>query len=72
MNNASFAPLDAAETSKATNVGKADTLKDDPALAAFLSKEVKNDSKVFRDYAPTRALVRAAINDALDTLGIQK
>jgi len=68
------------QTSDATQVSAEQTtsdssptaqLKHDVALKAFLSKEVKNNSAVFKDYPPTRALVRAAILDVVDTLGIK-
>lgn len=52
------------------NVSKSDFLRSDTALKEFLSKEVKNSSAVFKDYAPTSALVRAAMLDAMETLGI--
>lgn len=61
-----------AEMLGASNVGKSQGLKDDPALKSFLSKEIKNHSPVFRDYPPTKALVRAAIVDVMGTLGIRK
>jgi hypothetical protein len=46
-------------------------LCEDPAFKAFLSKETKNDSAEFVDYAVTRSLVRNAIDDAMSTLGIR-
>lgn len=46
-------------------------LKDDFALRAFLSKEINNDSAVFKDFPATRALVRAAILDIKEVLGIK-
>ena len=54
-----------------SNVGKSAHLKNDPALKAFLSKEIKNDSAVFHDYPPTKALVHAAIIDVMNILGIK-
>lgn len=55
-----------------TSVGKTDFLKTDKALKQFLSKEVKNNSPQFKDYAPTNALVEAAIDDVMQVLGFKK
>ena len=53
-----------------TNIGKSDHLQHDLALRAFLSKEIKNESVAFCDYAPTEALVRSSIIDFMHTLGM--
>jgi len=52
------------------NVGYAALLREDAALHDFLSREVKNNSAPFRDYAPTQALIDAAIEDVMEVLGI--
>jgi hypothetical protein len=57
-----------------SSVGQSENLRDDVALKAFLSKEVENQSPLFVDYAPTSAptsaLIDAAIDDVMRTLGI--
>lgn len=58
-------------THSASSVGKTDFLKSDQALKQFLSREVKNSSPAFQDYAPTSALVDAAIDDVMQVLGFK-
>lgn len=55
-----------------TRTSKSAHLKDNEAFRAFLSKETNNDSAEFRDYAPTRSLVRAAIIDIMDARGVKR
>lgn len=64
--------LDLSYSNIKSNSGKSDHLENDSALKAFLSKEVKNDSPAFKDYPPTTALIRAANNDFLKTIGIKR
>jgi hypothetical protein len=60
------------QENRQTNSGKSEHLRNDPALKAFLSKEVKNDSPAFKDYPPTTALVQAGIDDFItNILGIK-
>lgn len=54
-----------------SNVGKAKNLESSEALKGFLSKEVKNFSVAFKDYTPTRSLVRDAIADIMGNLGLE-
>ncbi len=57
-----------------TNTWKSDFLKEDPAIKSFLSKspEEKNEQGKFQDYPPTMSLVRAAVDDVMDALGMKR
>lgn len=51
-------------------IHKMPCLNEDMALRSFLSREIKNNSIAFHDYAPTAALVEAAIDDLMEILNI--
>lgn len=55
-----------------SNIGKSEGLKNDEALRLYFSKEICNNSPQFIDYPASPALVRAAVFDIMDTLGIKK